>query len=199
MAGNKVYGAVAKCLCGKDAYLSRSDARKAKRRYGKRANGNRVYACMVNPGVFHLGHLPADVVNGTITRSDAYPRGDAEVWAREAVAIRSHRRCEVCGGGGQDYSHRRTSAVHDSHQWCPCNALMACRPCHAKMHASPAVARRDGLHVSRYVKEPGTVPALLSVGWAILDCDGGGQVIPPERVIDEYGYPRVLGPGEPNR
>lgn len=192
-------GPAAKCVCGKDSFLTRKDARTAKRRYGIRASDNHVYACLINEGVFHLGHLPADVINGTVTRAEAYSMDDAEKWAREAVALRAHRLCEVCGGRGQDFSHRRTKSVHDEHTWCPCNALFACRSCHSTMHDGPVAARREGLHVSRFIDLPGTVPALLSVGWAILDCEGGGRVIPAEQVIDEYGTPRVLGPGESNK
>lgn len=94
--------------------------------------------------------------------------------ARGMVFGRSLYRCEVCGGVGREYSHRRTRAVGGEHQHCPCNALLACSADHRRMHDGPEVARRLGWHVSRYVDEPGTVPVWLPPrgGWFLLGCDG---------------------------
>lgn len=94
--------------------------------------------------------------------------------AREVVYRRSRGRCEVCGGVGSEFSHRRTRAVRGKHQNSPENALWACRTCHARMHRNPEVARANGWHVSRYVDEPGTVPVWLPPrrGWFLLGCDG---------------------------
>lgn len=185
--------------CGKASYSSRSDAKTMARRLGLKGAGNRPYPCPEFPGYYHLGHLAEDIIKGTITRAQAYGMDEAEKWARNTVAMRAHHLCEVCGGRGQEFSHRRTRAVRDDHLWCPCNALLSCHTCHATMHAGPVEARRVGQHVSRYIAEPATVPVQLSVGWAMLDCDGGGRVVPAEQVIDEYGTPRLLGPGQPNR
>lgn len=197
MAGSFTWGAASKCVCGKDIYLTRKDARAAKRRYGKRGLNNHVYACLINERAFHLGHLPPDVIAGTITRGEVYSMDEQEKWAREAVTLRAHRRCEVCGGGGQEFSHRRTRAVRDDHKWCPCNGIFSCRTCHSQMHAGPLTARYDGLHVSRFEALPGIIPVRLSVGWAILDCEGGGRVIDASEVIHEYGIPRLRAEGDP--
>jgi ribosomal protein L37AE/L43A len=195
MAGNFNWGAASRCICGSATYLSRNDAKASKRRQGKAMIGKRVYACKLNPGAYHLGDLDPAIVAGDLTRADAYGMDDTEKWAREVVVTRAHHLCEVCGGMGYEYSHRQTKAVHAGHQWCPCNGLWSCRSCHGRMHAGPAKAREDGHHVSRFEKVPAVIPVLLSVGWAILDCDGGGKLLKPEQVIHEYGIPRLLGVG----
>lgn len=94
--------------------------------------------------------------------------------SRGYVYGRSGYRCEVCGGVGREYSHRRTRAVGGEHQHCPCNALLACSADHRRMHSSPVAARANGWHVSRYVDEPGSVPVWLPPrgGWFLLGCDG---------------------------
>jgi hypothetical protein len=102
----------------------------------------------------------------------------AEAEARKAVYVRSRGRCEGCGGTATDYSHRRTVAVRGQHQWCPCNALHLCRTCHRWAHDNPEAARERGWHVSRYVDDPGTVPAVTIAGTFILDCEGGGSHLP---------------------
>ena len=57
-----------KCACGKVRYRTRADAKVALRRDypGERMN---VYEC---DGWLHIGHLPRDVVNGTMTRDDIW-------------------------------------------------------------------------------------------------------------------------------
>lgn len=94
--------------------------------------------------------------------------------AREVVYRRSRGRCEVCGGVGSEFSHRRTRAVRGEHAHAAENALWACRTCHDRMHRNPEVARANGWHVSRYVEDPGTVPVWLPPrsGWFLLGRDG---------------------------
>lgn len=98
----------------------------------------------------------------------------SQTTARKLVRERARGRCEVCGAGrGYQFSHRRTRSVRDAHTWCPCNGVLACATCHAKMHANPEWARSVGLHVSSFVAEPGDVPVSLVVGTVRLDCIGG--------------------------
>lgn len=95
-----------------------------------------------------------------------------ETRARELVRKRANGRCEVCGGRGYEYSHRRRRSIRE-HSWCPCNGLLACRTCHARMHEGPVEAQVVGWHVSIY-EEPATVPVLLAGGrYWLLDCEGG--------------------------
>lgn len=95
-----------------------------------------------------------------------------ETRARELVRKRANGRCEVCGGPGMEFSHRRRRSVRE-HRFCPCNALLACQSDHRRMHASPEEARSYGWHVSIY-EEPATVPVLLAGGrYWLLDCEGG--------------------------
>jgi hypothetical protein len=61
--------------------------------------------------------------------------------------------------------------VKDTHTHCPCNGVLLCRVCHSKTHAQPAESREVGLIVSRYVAEPGSVPALRwDAEQVTLDC-----------------------------
>jgi hypothetical protein len=101
-----------------------------------------------------------------------------ETQARKLVRERARGRCEVCGGNGYQWSHRRTRSIRDEHTWCPCNGLLACSTCHMKMHMNPEWARERGLHVSSFVDEPGTVPVMLrSFQWR-LHCDGSFSPVP---------------------
>lgn len=95
----------------------------------------------------------------------------SETTARKLVRERAKGRCEVCGGPGYEYSHRRRRNIR-GHAWCPCNGVLSCRTCHAKMHAHPERARELGLHVSAFEESPSEVPVTLLVGEVRLFCDG---------------------------
>jgi hypothetical protein len=112
--------------------------------------------------------------------------------ARTIVIGRANGRCEVCGGPGYEYSHRRTRSVGGLHQHCPCNGVWSCRTCHTKMHAGPEAAREKGLHVSRYVEVPAFVPVRFITGWWMLRCDGTGEFLPDSRVVLQDGQPLDL-------
>lgn len=122
-----------------------------------------------------------------------------ETKARELLRERSRGRCEGCRGAATDYSHRRTVAVPDEHQWCPCNALHLCRTCHKWAHDNPEKARLRGWHVSRYMDTPSDVPAAIITGWVTLDCEGSGQWVHDDSIIVSDGAPsldlRVLSRG----
>lgn len=99
-----------------------------------------------------------------------------ETKARELVRKRANGRCEVCGGNGYQYSHRRRRSVPD-HRWCPCNGLLACATCHVRMHQGPKTARTVGWHVSIF-DEPAQVPVLLFGGrYWLLDCTGNATEV----------------------
>ena len=114
-----------------------------------------------------------------------------ETAAREALRKRSRGRCEGCGGTATDYSHRRTVAVPDDHQWCPCNALHLCRTCHSWAHHNPGKARLRGWHVSRYTERPGHVPACTIQGWFTLDCEGSGRYVHGDDIVISDGTPSL--------
>lgn len=59
--------------CGKRAFLSKHEARKARKGL-PRHGGMSVYEC---GGYFHIGHLPHAVRRGRVTRSEIY--GEREV------------------------------------------------------------------------------------------------------------------------
>lgn len=189
-----------RCACGKVSYETRAAAKRAKRGLGTRADGRmRPYQCQVNTQVWHLGHLHDDVVAGAVGRDRVYTPSEVQAMAREALLRRAGRQCEVCGGVGRDYSHRRTRSVKDAHQWCPCNAVWACRTCHDAMHAAPAQARERGHHVSRYVEEPATIPVRLRGRWFVLLCDGTKIPVADTLVRVAYGTPELLPAVTPNR
>jgi hypothetical protein len=192
MATPKRHGyPVTTCRCGKQAYKDRSEAKAARVRLHLPTD-QRPYRCKIDERYYHLGHLSDDIIAGHKTR-EVYEMEDPEQWAREAVRLRSHGLCEVCGGRGYEYSHRQTRAVGD-HKWCPCNGVNACRSCHAAMHSSPGTARSEGLHVSRFANDPSRIPVHLSVGWCLLACDGGGKVLKDAEVVVEYGIPALVTP-----
>lgn len=176
--------------CGKMSFKTR-DAAKAYRRRNPDLADLRPYGCPAGTGTFHLGTLSEEIVEGEVSREEAYANGYAgESRARRRVDERSHGRCERCGGAGSDFSHRRTTAVRDAHQWCGCNALKACRTCHAWAHANPAAARAEGFHVTRFADRPSMVPAKRLGQWVILTCSGKVIDLKPGEVIVEHGLPR---------
>ena len=167
-------------FCGKVQYPTRKDAKEARRLMkgkGLPQSGVGVYQC---GDYWHLGHLSASVRNGRLSREQRYsePEVAPEVVesdisvARRIVFARAKNRCEVCGGPGQEFSHRRSKGVRDKYTDTPENGLCACRTCHAEMHANPEQARRLGHHVSRYTVYPGDVPVYLKGGWWLLASDG---------------------------
>lgn len=101
---------------------------------------------------------------------------------REIIRHRALGVCEVCGvRAGTDWSHRlpkgmggagsKGRAASDS----PCNALWACRPCHAEIETCEAHVYDYGWKLRRG-QDPEAVPALLSTpygaGWYLLAPDG---------------------------
>lgn len=114
-----------------------------------------------------------------------------ETRARELVRERSRGRCEGCGGQATDYSHRRSVAVADDHQWCPCNALHLCRTCHRWAHDNPEKARLRGWHVSRYTDRPALVPTTTISGWHTLDCEGSGRWLHANEILFSDGAPSL--------
>lgn len=114
--------------------------------------------------------------------------------ARLLVRRRANNSCEVCGGPGYQFSHRRTRSVRDEHQWCPCNGLLACQTCHSVMHRNPENARAWGHHVSSFVDLPGEVPVHLLGRWWMVRCDGSYSWAPDKHVSLIDGTP-TLAPG----
>lgn len=61
---------MSRCVgCGKYRFVSRSAAKRARRRMSN-PHGLNAYECPTEPGWWHLGHLPAAVVRGERGRSD---------------------------------------------------------------------------------------------------------------------------------
>lgn len=93
--------------------------------------------------------------------------------SRLIVGARDLNRCCRCGmPGATDWHHRRTRAVVDEHQHCPCNGALLCRTCHSWAHQHPTEARRTGFIVSRYESEPSTVAVQSPWGTRLHLCDG---------------------------
>lgn len=182
---------MAHCRCGKQGYHSRQSAKAARQRLNYPSE-QRVYRCKVMPDYWHIGELYASVIAGERTRDEVYSMDEQQRMARMLVTMRAHHLCEVCGGRGYEYSHRQTRGVQ-AHRWCPCNAVWSCRTCHAGMHDSPVTARSQGLHVSQFAPEPSAIPVHLSVGWCLLYCDGGGDVLEDSQVVVEHGIPALVG------
>lgn len=184
-----------RCVCGKVIFHSRQQAKAAARRVQTR--GKRPYICDLAPDggdtVWHLGELGPAVKAGRATRRQVYVRRDGEVEARQKVGTRAKRYCETCGGKGYEYSHRRTVAVKDDHEWCPCNGTLSCSSCHDWLHRHPLDARALGLMVSRYVDEPAKVPVRLRGGWVMLHCDGSVTPLRQDQVELEHGTPTLVG------
>ena len=61
--------------CGKRSYLSRHEARKARRLHTDR-RGLNVYRCE-GSGYYHLGHLSELVRRGRVTRNELYGEREA--------------------------------------------------------------------------------------------------------------------------
>lgn len=107
--------------------------------------------------------------------SAALRHGVAESEARVLLAARSRGVCELCGTArATDYSHRQPRNKVSG--YCVCDALHACRACHAdRVHGQPKVARMYGWAVSRHAShgvrfEPAWLPALDR--WVRLTCIG---------------------------
>ena len=60
-------------FCGKVSYPTRADAKSARKKFHP-SQGLNVYRCIGNDLVFHLGHLPPDVVRGDASRDDLRSR-----------------------------------------------------------------------------------------------------------------------------
>lgn len=59
-----------KCpACGKFSYPTRGDAKQCRKQM-PRHKGLKVYPCPVSDNLFHLGHLPTDVLRGEIGREE---------------------------------------------------------------------------------------------------------------------------------
>lgn len=95
---------------------------------------------------------------------------------RKVVAERSEGLCEMCGApGGLEKAHR--IARSQGGRWDPSNVLDLCHGCHHGNHGAPQVAYEHGWHLRGHVEDTASTPVLLrkgwSVGWALLDDDGG--------------------------
>jgi hypothetical protein len=64
------------CSCGKLAYRSKTEAKRAMReaqiRYAGESGHWGTYSCLTDPDAFHYGHLPRSVVRGHISRGEVY-------------------------------------------------------------------------------------------------------------------------------
>lgn len=64
------------CGCGKLAYRSKTEAKRAMREAQDRYSGEpghwNPYRCLADIGVWHYGHLPRSVVRGHISRGEVY-------------------------------------------------------------------------------------------------------------------------------
>jgi 5-methylcytosine-specific restriction endonuclease McrA len=96
---------------------------------------------------------------------------------RARVKVRARFRCERCGAPAPsgEVHHRRSRSVRDQHTHCCCVLVLLCGTCHRWVHAHPFEARTEGLIVSRFVDEPGTVPQVTAYGLRIYHCDGGTE------------------------
>lgn len=83
---------------------------------------------------------------------------------RTQVLLRDKGRCVRCNGRGTDWHHRRSRLVRDDHQHCTCVGVLLCRTCHSWVHANPMPARREGWIVSKFERQPWTVPVVLADG-----------------------------------
>jgi hypothetical protein len=63
---------VTECTCGKVRYLTKADAKAAIRHMKGREGRLNAYRCA--SGFWHIGHLPALVRKGQISRSEIWPR-----------------------------------------------------------------------------------------------------------------------------
>lgn len=113
---------------------------------------------------------------------------------REQVKRREVGRCFRCGGPAQrgHWHHRRSRSVPGQHQHCACNGVWLCGTCHEWAHAHPFEAKAEGIIVSRYVEEPGTVVAQAYYGPILLNCAGSFE-LPPEVEEEKDGEVRELG------
>lgn len=172
-----------RCDCGKISYPTKKDAKEARKRFrgkGLSVGAMAAYRCPESPlNYWHLGHMSQRIKDGVLSRDQVYGEPPEDMpderetlqQVRDIVIRRARGRCEVCGGPGQEFSHRRTKSVHGEHRHHACNGIWSCRRCHADMHDHPERARRLGHHVSRY-KEPWSEPVFLKGGWWLLHCDG---------------------------
>lgn len=95
---------------------------------------------------------------------------------RLVVAERSEGICEKCGkAGGLEKAHR--IARSQSGRWDPSNVLDLCHDCHHGNHGAPQSAYDHGWHLKGHTEDTTAVRVLFrkgwSVGWAILDDQGG--------------------------
>lgn len=99
-----------------------------------------------------------------------------EKGCRQTVADRSEGMCEMCGKpGALEKAHR--IARSQGGRWDASNVLDLCHDCHHGNHAEPQIAYDHGWHLRGHVEDTTAVPVLLrkgwSVGWALLDDEGG--------------------------
>ena len=100
----------------------------------------------------------------------------AEKACRRIVAERSEGICEKCGKPGPlEKAHR--IARSQGGKWDASNVLDLCHDCHHGNHGEPQIAYDHGWHLRGHVEDTTAVPALMrkgwSVGWALLDDEGG--------------------------
>jgi len=63
------------CACGKLAYRSKTEAKKAMKECRTRVGGTGhwgTYLCRTVADIWHYGHLPPSIVHGEITRGEVY-------------------------------------------------------------------------------------------------------------------------------
>jgi hypothetical protein len=103
------------------------------------------------------------------------PRWDSASWADADLILsaRAGYACEKCGKECGPLERHHRMRRRDGGESYP-QILMLGRPCHAEVHAHPAISRKFGWIVSAYVADPSTVPVLWrSKEWVLLREDGG--------------------------
>jgi 5-methylcytosine-specific restriction protein A len=102
--------------------------------------------------------------------------------ARRLVKTRDKGRCLRCGSPTRngEWHHRRSRRVTGPHRHHPCNGVWLCHTCHTWAHKHPDEARNEGLIVSQFIEDPGTIPVLTWHGLVMLDCDGFFTHVPEE-------------------
>lgn len=70
----------ATCICGKRAYTTKADAKRAARQVRGRKGRLDVYRCDHDPRYVHLGHQPPPITEGRVARGDwvSKKRGDRQ-------------------------------------------------------------------------------------------------------------------------
>jgi hypothetical protein len=98
------------------------------------------------------------------------PASEIPQESREIVRLRDADTCVRCltflGGNG-----------HWQHRHCPCVGVLLCGVCHSEVHADPLTARENGWIVSRYEREPATVPFKTGTVWLFPMCSGNVYLV----------------------